>query len=91
MSCCKKNETSAPAPVLTTQELIEGVREHYRGIAEGKSRNGAEEGGCGAATGNCYVPSSDENYAKKLGYREEDLVGIPTGANLGQGEISNFF
>ncbi len=50
--------------------LVEQVRERYAGIAEGKAP------GCCPTTG---------NEALRIGYREEDLAGLPEGANLGLG------
>ena len=52
------------------------VKERYGGIA----RSG---GGCGCGSG-CCGPAPD-NIAKVIGYSEEDLAGVPDGANLGLG------
>jgi ubiquinone/menaquinone biosynthesis C-methylase UbiE len=42
-------------------------------------------GGCCGASGSCFAPNTDEKYAQKLGYSQNELTEVPEGANLGLG------
>lgn len=58
------------------EELRNTVREHYKKIVNSPSS---------CDPGSCCTQNSSEEYATKLGYTKEDLVGLPDGANIGQG------
>ena len=78
--CCS-NENGCSKPVPTEQELREVVREHYANIVTSDKTSSGDC--CGA--GSCFAPNTDANYAKKLGYTDEDVSRMPARANLGLG------
>ena len=68
-------------PVPSEGQLRDAVRHHYARIVTSEDQSSGDC--CGA--GSCFAPNTDQNYAKKLGYNEEDLNEIPERANLGLG------
>jgi len=95
MSCCSSEKKCGPPKEaqeeeLTSEQLRESVREHYKAIAVKSNAPDGSDGGscCGTTTAganSCYAPSSDPTYAAKLGYSKEDLEVGGDGANLGLG------
>ena len=55
------------------------VRERYAEIAR------QESSCCGPAQSCCGSPDREQDIGKNIGYTEEDLKGVPEGANLGLG------
>ncbi len=61
------------------EEIRESVRNDYSKVAKGESK-----GCCGGGIG-CCSPIEIKETSLMIGYSEEDLDGIPTGANMGLG------
>ena len=59
-----------------TEELVRQVRDRYGRIARGA------DSCCDSATG---IKASDEETARRIGYRETELEAVPDGTNLGLG------
>ena len=68
-------------PTPTEDQLRDAIRDHYAKIVLSDKTGSGDC--CGA--GSCFTPNTDPNYAKKLGYNEEDFDKIPERANLGLG------
>lgn len=79
-NCCSSANICAK-PVPTEQELREAVREHYAKVVTSDETSSGDC--CGA--GSCFAPNTDKDYAKKLGYTDEDVSRMPARANLGLG------
>ena len=65
-------------------EIKKNVRERYGSIAR-QSGAGCCGTAAGAGAGCCAAGSREQLISKKIGYRDEDLAGVPEGANLGLG------
>lgn len=67
---------------MDSEQIKKSVREHYASVA----RN---EGGCCAspavAASNCCGVADVEAVGKIIGYSQEEMAGVPVGANLGLG------
>ena len=63
-------------------DIRQNVRESYASVAE------ADDAGCGCGvpTSCCgTAPDTDELFSVRLGYSEQDLAGVPAGADMGLG------
>jgi SAM-dependent methyltransferase len=60
---------------MNETDIREKVREHYAGVAEGKTRCCSEANPCGG----------NENISEKLGYSQEDLTALPDQSEMGLG------
>ena len=78
--CCASKGCASKA-LPSEGELTAAVRDHYSKVVT--SDKTASGDCCGA--GSCFAPNTDDNYAKKLGYTDDDLAKIPDWANLGLG------
>jgi arsenite methyltransferase len=83
MSCCGEKKSCGDAGTgslsLSADQLREAVRDHYAEIVTNENKKSPA---CGNS---CFGPSSDPEYAAKLGYTPEELSNVPDGANLGLG------
>jgi len=64
---------------MQDEAIRKKVREGYGAIAK------AESSCCGPTKSCCSGPSLAEQVSKSIGYRDEDIEGVPDGANLGLG------
>ncbi len=64
----------------------ESVREHVRaGYAEIARAGNSADSGCGCSANSCCGPStvSADEIARRVGYSDAELAGLPEGANMG--------
>ncbi|MDI6718231.1 MAG: arsenite methyltransferase [Methanomicrobiales archaeon] len=64
---------------MTDERIKEKVREGYARVARGR------QSCCGPGTCGCGSLNSADAISRKIGYADEDLKGVPAGANLGLG------
>jgi len=81
-------EDQMSTDVMTQEAVREKVREGYGKIAESGASRAGEQGkpasGCCGNTGCCGSRVLDATgMAKNIGYSDEELAGLPGGANLG--------
>jgi ubiquinone/menaquinone biosynthesis C-methylase UbiE len=63
------------------EDIRNAIRKNYAGVANNTSAGGCCKGGCSC----CGAPADIQDSSKKLGYAEEDLLNIPSDANMGLG------
>lgn len=72
---------TTPAP--DAEQIRQIVRDGYAQVAIASGQPAAG-GGCCAPTQGCGTPAaSPADFAARLGYSEDELVGLPEGANMG--------
>lgn len=76
--CSKSDSCGIPSE----DKLREYVREHYAKVVTSTQK---ASGGCCGASGSCFAPNIQKDYAQKLGYTQNDLSQVPEGSNLGLG------
>lgn len=81
MGCCSGGKKDADASSCCGDDTNDGVRQKVR---EGYSRVATAEGSCCGQTACCGTATSDAaRIAMEVGYTEEELAGLPDGANMG--------
>jgi len=63
---------------MKAEEVKKVVRDGYAKIAK-------QEGSCCSPASSCCSPDRRETISKGIGYTDEELKCVPTGANLGLG------
>ncbi len=64
---------------MTDERIKEKVREGYASVARG------QQSCCGPSTCGCGSSNRADALSRQIGYAEEDIQGVPKGANLGLG------
>jgi arsenite methyltransferase len=63
---------------MMEKDVKQIVRDNYGSIAQNR-------GSCCSPQSNCECGSPVQEYSKEIGYSNEDVIGVPDGANLGLG------
>ena len=80
--CCPQEAETDAAPNMPNnkEDVRDFIRERYSQVAKGASGSC-----CGTGSNCCGGPVDIDEITAMLGYGEDDLSGLPTGANMGLG------